>query len=499
MKLLGWLQPVLGLCALVLFARQKYLHALALIERGGARAGYIQKLYGTLLSKARLHTELARFEKDHPVVLSPRRRLEAVLAVDDSEPTMAAMAQLALRTPAGSRARNRFAVLAARADAALALSVLTPGDSDQGLYMALLARAGRVEEARARMVDALAGGEVPADYLLLASNLGLQQGDATAPIDWLNRYLARHAQPTLALKDPSRPLSAWNVRARDPVVPVTGPRVSIVMTTFNSADYIAHAIDSVLGQSYQSWELIVVDDASRDRTAERVSAYAAADPRIRLVSLPCNVGTYVAKNIGLRYATGVYATCHDSDDWALPTRLQHQVERLERSGAVAVYARWLRISEEGAFYNLNPYPLLNAGIPTLLFRREPVLERIGYYDTVRADADNEFLLRVRIAFGHKAAPRFNRPLMIAAHRAGSLTTDRATGAHEPRRMAYRQQFARWHIESLKCGRTPYLPFPHHPRQFAVADGWAVADAAVARAVAESHLVPSAAAARPGEE
>jgi glycosyltransferase involved in cell wall biosynthesis len=110
--------------------------------------------------------------------------------------------------------------------------------------------------------------------------------------------------------------------------------VSIVMTTYNRADTIARAIDSVLRQTHTDWELIVVDDGSVDATQDVLRRYE--DPRIRVVSHPENRGVCAAKNTGLDAMTGAWFTMLDSDDEAVPDALEAMLKCAGSTGATAV-------------------------------------------------------------------------------------------------------------------------------------------------------------------
>lgn len=105
------------------------------------------------------------------------------------------------------------------------------------------------------------------------------------------------------------------------------PKVSIVMTAYNSSRVINATLGSLLGQTFQDFELIVIDDLSQDNTAELVEAYG--DPRIRLVRNTENQGISRSRNIGLDLAQGTYIAMSDHDDISLPTRLEKQVAFLD--------------------------------------------------------------------------------------------------------------------------------------------------------------------------
>ncbi len=107
------------------------------------------------------------------------------------------------------------------------------------------------------------------------------------------------------------------------------PLVSVVMPTHNRADFVGRAIDSILNQTYNDFEFIIVDDGSTDSTSEILQKYAAKDKRIILLRQN-NLGTAAARNTGVDKATGKYIAFMDDDDISLPNRLEKQVSFLEK-------------------------------------------------------------------------------------------------------------------------------------------------------------------------
>ena len=101
--------------------------------------------------------------------------------------------------------------------------------------------------------------------------------------------------------------------------------VSIVIPAYNVEDYILTTIDSVISQTYQNWELLIVDDASTDKTSELVESKARNDKRIRLLRQTENTGAAVARNVGIREAEGRYIAFLDADDWWYPSKLETQI------------------------------------------------------------------------------------------------------------------------------------------------------------------------------
>lgn len=115
---------------------------------------------------------------------------------------------------------------------------------------------------------------------------------------------------------------------------------------FNGAAYLAEAMNSVLSQTFQDWELIVIDDGSSDASASIAQAYT--DPRIRILKNAHNLGLPLTRNHGLDEARGHYVAFLDSDDIAFPQRLQQQIEYLEANpGIAAVGASAQPINAQG--------------------------------------------------------------------------------------------------------------------------------------------------------
>src|SRR3954454_9024597 len=129
--------------------------------------------------------------------------------------------------------------------------------------------------------------------------------------------------------------------AHPPAPSKNAPLVSIIMPTFRHEEFIDASVRSVLAQSYGSWELIVVDDASPDRTAKIVEGYMARDSRIRLIRHEANYGvarlseTY---NEALELSRGELIAVLEGDDEWLPEKLSLQVPAFAEASVVLCYA-----------------------------------------------------------------------------------------------------------------------------------------------------------------
>ena len=102
--------------------------------------------------------------------------------------------------------------------------------------------------------------------------------------------------------------------------------VSVITPAFNSGRFIAETINSVLSQTYQNWELIIVDDGSTDETVRIVKSFQEKDNRIKLFENESNKGSAFSRNLALRNAKGKWIAFLDSDDIWHPEKLEKQIK-----------------------------------------------------------------------------------------------------------------------------------------------------------------------------
>ncbi|WP_168405685.1 glycosyltransferase family 2 protein [Acinetobacter indicus] len=123
--------------------------------------------------------------------------------------------------------------------------------------------------------------------------------------------------------------------------------VSIIMPAFRAEKTISDSIESVLAQTYQNFELIVIDDCSPDNTRDIVNQFATSDNRVKLISKDINEGVAAARNTGLDYAVGDFVAFLDSDDLWCEDKLQKQVKLLNESPNVDVtYTEYFRFIDK---------------------------------------------------------------------------------------------------------------------------------------------------------
>ncbi len=128
------------------------------------------------------------------------------------------------------------------------------------------------------------------------------------------------------------------------------PTVSIVMPVYNAEAFVAEAIDSVLAQTYDDWELLVCDDCSTDSSNRIIATYAERDPRIRLMRLDTNGGAAVARNTALRAARGRYIAFLDCDDLWKPSKLERQLAFMREHCYAFTFTQYETMSQDGQLH-----------------------------------------------------------------------------------------------------------------------------------------------------
>lgn len=139
------------------------------------------------------------------------------------------------------------------------------------------------------------------------------------------------------------------------------PLVSVIMPAYNGSEFIREAIQSVTDQTYQNWELIVIDDGSVDDTTDIVKTFK--DPRIHLFKNGMNQGIAYSTNFGIRQSHGKYIALLDDDDVAAQRRLEWQVEYLENHpGTDVLGGSDAEIDEKGNIIKYGGEPLHNPAL-----------------------------------------------------------------------------------------------------------------------------------------
>lgn len=211
--------------------------------------------------------------------------------------------------------------------------------------------------------------------------------------------------------------------------------VSAIITTHNRIKLLPRAIDSVLSQTYKNIELIVVNDSSDDGTKEMLSSYE----NITVINIPKSEshGANYARNLGINASKGDYVAFLDDDDYWLPTKIEKQVQRMEKGGYVIVSCGYIEeiIREDGRAVfsenvsrsrfdsNMSRKILYNIYLLTsLILIDKEALHRVGLFDE-QLKAWQEYEMTIRMA---QIGPfsYINEPL--AVYRVDVYDTNRTT-------------------------------------------------------------------------
>ena len=186
------------------------------------------------------------------------------------------------------------------------------------------------------------------------------------------------------------------------------PKISVIMPAYNAEKYIKEAIDSILSQTYGDFELIVLNDCSKDRTEEIILSYR--DDRIVYLKNPQNMGVAATLNRGLAAARGEYIARMDADDISLPQRFEKQVAFLDAHPEIAVLGTNCEtFDESGPLYTgwsatdpaqMKVDLLFSCGLahPSVMMRRE-VVQSLGGYD-LEFEGMEDYDLWCRVAESH---------------------------------------------------------------------------------------------------
>jgi len=118
-------------------------------------------------------------------------------------------------------------------------------------------------------------------------------------------------------------------------------RTTVIMPAYNAERYLAEAIESVLGQTWKDFELIILDDGSRDRTLEIAQSYALRDSRVRVES-HTNMGIAPTLNLGLALSESEWVIQMHADDVMMPNRIERQLAFVAEHPELAVASSWIK-------------------------------------------------------------------------------------------------------------------------------------------------------------
>lgn len=188
--------------------------------------------------------------------------------------------------------------------------------------------------------------------------------------------------------------------------PNNSPLLSVVMPVYNAEQYITQAMESILNQTYQKFEFIIIDDASTDSTYSIIKDFKKKDARITLIQNKKNLGVTKSLNKAIAKALGKYIVRMDGDDWSYPERFKLQVELMEKNPKVVVSGSYVEVCDSKLKTRyIRKYHINDKNIRKHIFRYSPfahpatiwkteVLKKERYNEVINVSQDYELYFRV---------------------------------------------------------------------------------------------------------
>ena len=210
------------------------------------------------------------------------------------------------------------------------------------------------------------------------------------------------------------------------------PKVSVLIPAYNAMDFLPDTVSSALAQTYQDFELIIINDGSTDN----ITAWAnsLSDPRVRLISQE-NTGLSGARNTGLACAKGEYIAFLDADDLWLPTKLEKQVRQLDNNPAVGLVYSWVSLIDEtgveqgkqrknyvrgNVWVDLTIHNIIECGSVALV--RRTCFDKVGTFDaTLPFSCSEDWDMWLRIA-AHYDFELIEEPLILYRCHSNNLSS-----------------------------------------------------------------------------
>lgn len=233
-----------------------------------------------------------------------------------------------------------------------------------------------------------------------------------------------------------------------------GPLVSVIMPTYQGDQSMVRAIQSLLNQSWENLEIIVVDDSSDRAFDKYLLAAEQLSDKVQVVRNSQNLGSYSARNTGLRFASGEFVTVLDDDDWAhgdkIATQVQHLLNSPDTPANLSLHGR---VTDDLRFVRLNNNMFLAHVNYSSLMVRRCVIDEIGGWDPVNRGGDSEYMSRITAFYGTKPVLVGKVPLSFSRTREGSLTSgELVRGYMDSSRVLYANAFKQWQVNAAKSDR-----------------------------------------------
>jgi glycosyltransferase involved in cell wall biosynthesis len=232
------------------------------------------------------------------------------------------------------------------------------------------------------------------------------------------------------------------------------PRVTVLMPVYNAEQYLKSAIDSILNQTFQDFEFLIIDDGSTDTSQAIISSYT--DPRIRSIHEQKNRGIAAALNKGFDLAQGEYIARMDSDDISLPHRLETQVRFMDSHSEVGVSGTWIK-KKKNWFSVTERMPTDHEHIaalllfvnplrhPTIMLRTSVIRSQALYYSDQFPHAEDYELWTRMISLSRFAI--IPKPLLLYRIHHDQITQS-DKHVHESIRAIHRRELESWGLHPL---------------------------------------------------
>lgn len=206
--------------------------------------------------------------------------------------------------------------------------------------------------------------------------------------------------------------------------------VSIIMPAYNCSKFIGTTLDSVRNQTYQNWEVIIIDDCSTDNTAEVVKEYIRKDSRIKYYRLQQNSGAAVARNKAIDLANGKYMAFLDSDDIWFPEKLTKQINFMKKNNYGFTCTSYIKIDEEGKYLNrtIMAKPIRDydgvlktcPGNSTVIYNAE----KLGKFKIPNIKKRNDYVMWLQVIKKEKYLYGISEPLGSHRIRTGAISSNK---------------------------------------------------------------------------
>lgn len=134
------------------------------------------------------------------------------------------------------------------------------------------------------------------------------------------------------------------------------PKISVITPLYNAEKWLPQTVDSLIAQTYQNWEMLILDDRSTDSSYKLAKSLAGKDERIKVYQLGKNGGTAAARNKAIEEAEGRYIAFLDSDDLWHPQKLEKQIEFMQKHDYAFTYTAYEKVDEKGIPFQIMGVP-----------------------------------------------------------------------------------------------------------------------------------------------